>query len=276
MEIGFVGLGKMGMNMVERLRRDNHQIVAFDLDDAKRKEVSTFGADGVNSLKDLVARLAPPRGVWVMVPAGEPTDSTITQLAELLEPGDAIIDGGNTNFHDDVRRAAILGAKGLHLVDVGTSGGIWGLKLGYCLMIGGGHGAGHYVKMVHNGIEYGLMQAYAEGFEAMHKSEYKLDLPNIANLWGRGSVVRSWLLMLTAKALEKDPGLKQIRGYVEDSGEGRWAVQDAIDKNISMPVITMALFTRFRSRADKGEGTFGEKLLAALRDEFGGHGVVKE
>jgi 6-phosphogluconate dehydrogenase len=239
--------------------------------------------------------------VWVMVPAGEPTDSTITQLAELLEPGDAIIDGGNTNFHDDVRRAAILGAKGLHLVDAGTSGGIWGLKLGYCLMIGGeleifrryepifktlappdgydhvgGHGAGHYVKMVHNGIEYGLMQAYAEGFEAMHKSEYKLDLPKIANLWGRGSVVRSWLLMLTAKALEKDPGLKQVRGYVEDSGEGRWAVQDAIDKNISMPVITMALFTRFRSRADKGEGTFGEKLLAALRDEFGGHGVVKE
>ena len=193
MEIGFVGLGKMGMNMVERLRRDNHQIVAFDLDDAKRKEVSTFGADGVNSLKELVGRLKPPRGVWVMVPAGDPTESTINQLAELLEPGDAIIDGGNTNFHDDVRRAALLAAKKLHLVDAGTSGGIWGLKLGYCLMVGGdkdifkryepifktlapangydhvgGHGAGHYVKMVHNGIEYGLMQAYAEGFEAMH------------------------------------------------------------------------------------------------------------
>jgi 6-phosphogluconate dehydrogenase len=236
-----------------------------------------------------------------MVPAGDPTESTIKQLAELLEPGDAIIDGGNTNFHDDVRRASVLAEKKLHLVDAGTSGGIWGLKLGYCLMIGGeleifrryepifatlapengydhvgGHGAGHYVKMVHNGIEYGLMQAYAEGFEAMHKSDYKFDLPKIANLWRQGSVVRSWLLELTANALEKDPGLKQIRGYVEDSGEGRWAVQDAIDKNISMPVITMALFTRFRSRADKGEGTFGEKLLAALRDEFGGHGVIKE
>jgi 6-phosphogluconate dehydrogenase len=301
MEIGFVGLGKMGMNMVERMRRDNHQIVAFDLDDAKLKEVSTFGADGVNSLKDMVARLTPPRGVWVMVPAGDPTESTINQLAELLEPGDAIIDGGNTNFHDDLRRASVLAGRKLHLVDAGTSGGIWGLKLGYCLMIGGevdifrryepifktlappggyghvgGHGAGHYVKMVHNGIEYGLMEAYAEGFEAMHKSEYKLDLPKIASLWLQGSVVRSWLLELTADALAKDPELKQIRGYVEDSGEGRWAVQDAIDKNISMPIITMALFTRFRSRADKGEGTFGEKLLAALRDEFGGHGVVKE
>ncbi len=301
MEIGFVGLGKMGMNMVERLRRDNHQIVAFDLDDAKLKEVSTFGADGVNSLKEMVARLAPPRGVWVMVPAGDPTDSTINQLAELLEPGDAIIDGGNTNFHDDLRRAAALAGMKLHLVDAGTSGGIWGLKLGFCLMIGGaadifrryepifktlappggyahvgGHGAGHYVKMVHNGIEYGLMQAYAEGFEAMHKSEYKLDLPKIASLWRQGSVVRSWLLELTASALEKDPALEQITGYVEDSGEGRWAVQDAIDKNISMPIITMALFARFRSRAVKGEGTFGEKFLAALRDEMGGHGIIKE
>ncbi len=301
MEIGFVGLGKMGMNMVERLRRDNHQIVAFDLDEAKLKEVSTFGANGVNSLKEMVARLKPPRGVWVMVPAGDPTDSTINQLAELLQPGDAIIDGGNTNFHDDLRRAATLAGMKLHHVDAGTSGGIWGLKLGYCLMIGGeveifrryepifktlappggyarvgGNGAGHYVKMVHNGIEYGLMQAYAEGFEAMHKSEYKLDLPMIAKLWRQGSVVRSWLLELAADALARDPGLERIRGYVEDSGEGRWAVQDAIDKNISMPIITMALFARFRSRADKGEGTFGEKLLAALRDEFGGHGVVKE
>lgn len=302
MEIGFVGLGKMGMNMVERLRRDNHRIVAFDLEEAKRTEVSTFGADGVGSLDELVARLDSPRGVWVMVPAGEPTESTINQLAELLQPGDTIIDGGNTNFHDDVRRAAALGVKKLHLVDAGTSGGIWGLKHGYCLMLGGeaeivrryepifetlappdgydhvgGHGAGHYVKMIHNGIEYGLMQAYAEGFEAMHKSDYKFDLRKIANLWGHGSVVRSWLLELTRNVLEKDPGLKQIRGYVEDQGVGRWAVQDAIDKNISMPVTTAALFTRFRSRADKGgEGTFGEKLLAALRDEFGGHGFIKE
>ena len=302
MEIGFVGLGKMGMNMVERLRRDNHRVVAFDLDEAKRKEVSTFGADAVDSLSEMVVRLAPPRGVWVMVPAAEPTESTINQLAELLQPGDTIIDGGNTNFHDDVRRAAMLAAKKLDLIDAGTSGGIWGLKHGYCLMVGGeaeivrryepifetlappdgydhvgGHGAGHYVKMIHNGIEYGLMQAYAEGFEAMHKSDYKLDLREIANLWGHGSVVRSWLLELTANVLEKDPGLKQIGGYVEDQGVGRWAVQDAIDKNISMPAITAALFTRFRSRADKGgEGTFGEKLLAALRDEFGGHGFIKE
>ena len=302
MEIGFVGLGKMGMNMVERLRRDNHKIVAFDLDPAKLEEVSTFGADGVNSLKEMVARLKAPRGVWVMVPAGEPTETTINQLAELLQPDDTIIDGGNTNFHDDVRRAAELANKKLHHVDAGTSGGIWGLKVGYCLMIGGdpeifrryepifktlapangygymgGPGAGHYVKMIHNGIEYGLMQAYAEGFEAMHKSEYGLDLAKVANLWGQGSVVRSWLLELTADALQRDPGLRHIKGYVVDSGEGRWTVQDAIDKDIAMPIITMSLFARFRSRADKGaEGTFGEKLLAALRNQFGGHAVVKE
>jgi 6-phosphogluconate dehydrogenase len=302
MEIGFVGLGKMGMNMVERLRRDNHRIVAFDLDPAKLEEVSTFGADGVDSLKDMAARLKAPRGVWVMVPAGEPTETTINQLAELLEPGDTIIDGGNTNFHDDVRRAGELAKKKLHHIDAGTSGGIWGLKVGYCLMIGGnqeifrryepifktlappdgygymgGPGAGHYVKMIHNGIEYGLMQAYAEGFEAMHKSEYRLDLAKVANLWGQGSVVRSWLLELTADALQRDPGLKGIKGFVVDSGEGRWTVQDAIDKDVSMPIITMSLFARFRSRADKGaEGTFGEKLLAALRSEFGGHAVVKE
>jgi 6-phosphogluconate dehydrogenase len=226
MEIGFVGLGKMGMNMVERLRRDNHKIVAFDLEAEKLEEVSTFGADGVDSLKAMVARLKMPRGVWVMVPAGEPTETTINQLAELLEPDDTIIDGGNTNFYDDVRRAGELAKKKLHLVDAGTSGGIWGLKVGYCLMIGGeqeifrryepifktlappdgygymgGSGAGHYVKMVHNGIEYGLMQAYAEGFEAMHKSEYRLDLAKVASLWGQGSVVRSWLLELSADTL---------------------------------------------------------------------------
>ncbi|HWN57255.1 MAG TPA: decarboxylating 6-phosphogluconate dehydrogenase, partial [Methylomirabilota bacterium] len=286
MEIGFVGLGKMGMNMVERLRRDNHKIVAFDLEPEKLQEVSTFGADGVDSLKAMVARLKAPRGVWVMVPAGEPTESTINQLAELLEPDDTIIDGGNTNYHDDVRRAGELAKKKLHLVDAGTSGGIWGLKVGYCLMIGGeqeifrryepifktlaprdgygymgGSGAGHYVKMVHNGIEYGLMQAYAEGFEAMHKSEYRLDLAKVASLWGQGSVVRSWLLELTADTLQRDPGLRHIKGFVVDSGEGRWMVQDAIDKEVSAPIITMSLFARFRSRADKGaEGTFAEKL----------------
>ena len=302
MEIGFVGLGKMGMNMVERLRRDNHKIVAFDLEPEKLQEVSTFGADGVDSLKAMVARLKAPRGVWVMVPAGEPTEMTINQLAELLEPDDTIIDGGNTNFHDDVRRAGELAKKKLHLVDAGTSGGIWGLKVGYCLMIGGeqeifrryepifktlapvdgygyvgGSGAGHYVKMVHNGIEYGLMQAYAEGFEAMHKSEYRLDLAKVASLWGQGSVVRSWLLELTADTLQRDPGLRHIKGFIVDSGEGRWMVQDAIDKGVSAPIIAMSLFARFRSRADKGaEGTFAEKLVAALRSQFGGHAVVKE
>jgi 6-phosphogluconate dehydrogenase len=302
MEIGFVGLGKMGMNMVERLRRDNHKIVAFDLEPEKLQEVSTFGADGVDSLKAMVARLKAPRGVWLMVPAGEPTETTINQLAELLEPDDTIIDGGNTNYHDDVRRAGELAKKKLHLVDAGTSGGIWGLKVGYCLMIGGeqeifrryepifkalappdgfgymgGSGAGHYVKMVHNGIEYGLMQAYAEGFEAMHKSEYRLDLSKVASLWGQGSVVRSWLLELTADTLQRDPGLRHIKGFVVDSGEGRWMVQDAIDKEVAAPIITMSLFARFRSRADKGaEGTFAEKLVAALRSQFGGHAVVKE
>jgi len=302
MEIGFVGLGKMGMNMVERLRRDNHKIVAFDLEAEKLEEVSTFGAYGVDSLKAMVSRLKAPRGVWVMVPACEPTETTINQLAELLEPDDTIIDGGNTNFYDDVRRAAELAKKKLHLVDAGTSGGIWGLKVGYCLMIGGeqeifrryepifktlappdgygymgGSGAGHYVKMVHNGIEYGLMQAYAEGFEAMHKSEYRLDLAKVASLWGQGSVVRSWLLELTADTLQRDPGLRHIKGFIVDSGEGRWMVQDAIDKDVAAPIITMSLFARFRSRADKGaEGTFAEKLVAALRGQFGGHTVVKE
>jgi 6-phosphogluconate dehydrogenase len=290
------------MNMVERLRRDNHKIVAFDLEAEKLQEVSTFGADGVDSLKAMVARLKAPRGVWVMVPAGEPTETTINQLAELLEPDDTIIDGGNTNFYEDVRRSGELAKKKLHLVDAGTSGGIWGLKVGYCLMIGGeqeifrryepifktlaprdgygymgGSGAGHYVKMVHNGIEYGLMQAYAEGFEAMHKSDYRLDLAKVASLWGQGSVVRSWLLELTADTLQRDPGLRHIKGFVVDSGEGRWMVQDAIDKEISAPIITMSLFARFRSRADKGaEGTFAEKLVAALRGQFGGHTVVKE
>jgi 6-phosphogluconate dehydrogenase len=301
MQLGFIGLGRMGLNMVTRLIRGGHEVVAFDRSPEAVARAAAVGARGVASLDALIAALAAPRAVWVMVPAGDATEATVTALAGLMTAGDTIIDGGNTNFHDDIRRAGLLAAKKLHLVDVGTSGGIWGLKLGYCLMVGGdleifrryqpifetlappdgydhvgGHGSGHYVKMVHNGIEYGLMQAYAEGFEAMHKSDYKFDLSKIANLWRQGSVVRSWLLDLTAKALEKDPGLKQIRGYVEDSGEGRWAVQDAIDKNISMPVITMALFTRFRSRADKGEGTFGEKLLAALRDEFGGHGFIKE
>src|SRR5713226_10150539 len=271
MEIGFVGLGKMGMNMVERLRRDNHRIVAFDLDPAKLEEVSTFGADGVDSLKAMVARLKAPRGVWVMVPAGEPTETTINQLADLLAPDDAIIDGGNTNFHDDVRRAQALAAKRLNYVDAGTSGGIWGLQEGYCLMVGGkadvckrlepifltlaptdgylhvgDHGAGHYVKMIHNGIEYGLMQAYAEGFELMHESPYKVDLGAVAALWNHGSVVRSWLLELAARALAEDHDLSGLEGYVEDSGEGRWTLHDAIERGVPLPALTAAVFTWFR------------------------------
>jgi 6-phosphogluconate dehydrogenase len=301
MELGFVGLGKMGMNMVERLRRDDHKIVAFDMDNAKLNQIRSFGASGVSTLKDLASSLTPPRGVWVMVPAGEPTEGTIRQLGELLSSGDTIIDGGNTNFHDDVQRAAELKVRGVHHVDAGTSGGIWGLKVGYCLMIGGEEpifrrydwifktlappdgyaymgrsGAGHYVKMIHNGIEYGLMQAYAEEFECLHKSDYSLDLARIAKLWGQGSVVRSWLLELAADALSKDPKLERIRGWVADSGEGRWTVLDAIDKDVAMPVIALSLFTRFRSRVDaEGRGSFAEQLLAALRNKFGGHAVVE-
>jgi 6-phosphogluconate dehydrogenase len=300
MEIGFVGLGRMGMNMVERLCRGDHRIVAMDLDTAKVREVESFGAKGVTTLDALVKSLAAPRNVWIMVPAGEPTEKTVSELAKLLERNDTVIDGGNTHYPDDLRRSEALGKSGIHLIDAGTSGGIWGLRNGYCLMIGGekpiferlepifrtlappdgyaymgSSGAGHYVKMIHNGIEYGMMQAYAEGFECMHKSSYRLDLPAIARLWGQGSVVRSWLLELAASALEKDPALEHIKGYVADSGEGRWTVLDAIEKDVAMPVITLSLFTRFRSRADENaNGTFGERLLAALRNEFGGHAVV--
>jgi 6-phosphogluconate dehydrogenase len=301
MELGFVGLGKMGMNMVERLRRDDHRIIAFDIDNAKLAQVRSYGAHGVSQLQDLVASLSPPRGVWVMVPAGEPTEKTIQQLGALLSAGDTIIDGGNTNYHDDVRRSGELKKRGIHHLDAGTSGGIWGLKFGYCLMIGGEEeifrryepifttlappegyaymgrsGAGHYVKMIHNGIEYGLMQAYAEGMECLHKSDYSLDLARIARLWGQGSVIRSWLLELAADALSKDPRLERIRGWVADSGEGRWTVVDAIEKDVALPVIALSLFTRFRSRVDpEGRGSFAERLLAALRNEFGGHAVVE-
>jgi len=298
MEIGFIGLGKMGMNMVTRLQRDKHRVVTFDRAADKVKESEGHGGRGARSPEDLVKKLKPPRAVWVMVPAGPPTEETVKTLATLLQADDLIIDGGNSNFHDDVRRAAELKKKRVHYLDAGTSGGIWGLKVGYCLMIGGdekiykrlepifktlapekgygymgSHGAGHYVKMIHNGIEYGLMQAYAEGFELLHKSEYKLNLPQIANLWMQGSVVRSWLLELGASALEQDPHLEQIKGYVEDSGEGRWTIQDAIDKDVPAPIITMSLFTRFRSRQEE---SFAEKMLAALRNAFGGHAVQRK
>ncbi len=297
MEIGFIGLGKMGMNMITRLRQDNHRVVVFDRAQNAVTQAEGTGAIGASSLQDLVSKLAKPCAVWVMVPSGTPTEETIQALSNILEPDDVIIDGGNTKFHDDVRRASELKPKHIHYVDAGTSGGIWGLQIGYCLMIGGdqepvnrlgpilttlapkdgwshvgGHGAGHYVKMVHNGIEYSMMQGYAEGFELMSKSEYNLDLANIADLWMHGSVVRSWLLELGASALKDDPKLESLKGYVQDSGEGRWMLMDALDKDVPVPTLATALFTRFRSRQEE---SFSEKMLAALRNAFGGHSVKR-
>jgi 6-phosphogluconate dehydrogenase len=297
MQLGFVGLGKMGLNMVTRLMRGGHHVVAFDRSADAVARAGAAGATGVATLEALVGALTPPRAVWVMVPAGAPTESTVASLSRLLSPDDAIVDGGNTNFHDDVRRAETLAPMRIHYIDAGTSGGIWGLQEGYCLMVGGEdavcrrlepifltlapengylrvgeHGAGHYVKMIHNAIEYGLMQAYAEGFDLMHASEYTIDLPAVASLWMRGSVVRSWLLELTARALKEDPELTSLEAYVEDSGEGRWTLGEGIDRAVPMPALTAALFTRFRSRSDN---PFGERMLAALRNQFGGHAVKK-
>jgi 6-phosphogluconate dehydrogenase len=297
MELGFVGLGRMGLNMVTRLIRGGHQIVAFDRSPEAVARAETAGARGVASLDALVKALAAPRTVWVMVPAGDPTESTVTALATLLSAGDAIVDGGNTRFHDDVRRAQALAPKRIDYVDAGTSGGIWGLTEGYCLMVGGDaavckrlepifltlaprdgylhvgdHGAGHYVKMIHNGIEYGLMQAYAEGFELMHASSYKIDLAAVAALWDHGSVVRSWLLQLAARALAENPDLSGLKGDVEDSGEGRWTLQEGIEHGVPLPALAAAVYTRFRSRQDD---PFADRLLAALRQQFGGHAVKK-
>ena len=297
MQLGFVGLGKMGLNMVTRLERGGHDVVAYDRSAEAVGKAQGANARGVASLEGLVAALTPPRHVWVMVPAGDPTESTVTALSALLAPDDVIIDGGNTNFHDDQRRAKALAEKHLHYVDAGTSGGIWGLTEGYCLMVGGeaaictrlepifltlapqdgylrvgDHGAGHYVKMIHNGIEYGMMQAYAEGFELMHESAYAIDLAKVAALWDHGSVVRSWLLQLAARALAEDGDLSAIAGYVEDSGEGRWTLLEGLEHNVPMPVLTASLFTRFRSRQTN---PFGERMLAALRNQFGGHAVKK-
>ncbi|MEK7305184.1 MAG: phosphogluconate dehydrogenase (NAD(+)-dependent, decarboxylating) [Nitrospirota bacterium] len=295
MELGFIGLGKMGMNMVTRLRQGNHRVVVFDRSADLVKQAEGQGCIASSSLAEMIGKLAAPRTVWVMVPSGAPTEETVQAVAALLQPGDTIVDGGNTRFHDDVRRAADLKKKQLHYIDAGTSGGIWGLKVGYCLMIGGeeapvkrltplfttlapengwahvgGHGAGHYVKMVHNGIEYSMMQGYAEGFELMSKSEYNLDLGRVADLWMHGSVVRSWLLELAVDALKDDPKLDKLKGFVQDSGEGRWMIADAIEKDVPVPTLTTALFTRFRSRQDQ---SFAEKMLAALRNAFGGHAV---
>ena len=298
MEIGMIGLGRMGSNMARRLLDGGHRVVAYDPINEAMEALVAQGASGSASIADLVEKLTPPRAVWLMVPSGEPTESTINNLAAELYQGDVIIDGGNSNYKDSMRRSATLSQKGLIFLDAGTSGGIWGLKEGYCLMVGGDRdtfrrmepvfqtlapspqqgygyvgpsGAGHFVKMVHNGIEYGLMQAYAEGFELMQaKREFDLNLHQIAEIWRYGSVVRSWLLDLAAAALKEDPKLESIQAYVEDSGEGRWTVQESIELALSMPIITHSLQARFRSRQAQ---PFGDKLVAALRQKFGGHRV---
>ena len=295
-----IGLGRMGGNMAQRLLNGGHRVVAFDPNEDARKAAGSAGAVTATSVHDLVAKLSAPRAVWVMVPAGDITEKTIDDVADALSPGDAVLDGGNSNYKDSARRAAALNERGLDYLDVGTSGGIWGLTEGYSLMIGGdantfrrlepifqtlapasdkgyGHvgpaGSGHFVKMVHNGIEYGMMQAYAEGFELMKaKEEFGLDLANIAEIWRDGSVVRSWLLDLTAAALKEDADLSGLQAYVDDSGEGRWTVEESIELAVPIPVITLSLQARFRSRQDQ---PFGGKLLAAMRNQFGGHAVKK-
>jgi 6-phosphogluconate dehydrogenase len=296
MQLAMIGLGRMGGNMVQRLLQGGHELVVFDRSSEVVQQHVAIGATGAKDLADLCAQLRRPRVAWVMVPAGSAVEHTIEQLLPGLTRGDIIIDGGNSNYKDSKRRAARLKDKGIEFIDAGTSGGIWGLTVGYCLMIGaspeafrqcepifrtlappegyahvGPPGAGHYVKMIHNGIEYGMLQAYAEGYEILHGSkDFDLDLHQISAVWNRGSVVRSWLNELAERAFEKDVELASLRGYVEDSGEGRWTVQEAIDLDVPAPVITLSLLTRFRSRqAD----SFGAKVIAALRNEFGGHAV---
>ena len=320
MQLGMIGLGRMGGNMARRLMRAGHECVAFDLDAGHVASLAKDGATGTASIDAFVQALTPPRAAWVMVPAGEPTEHTVNSLAALMQPGDIVIDGGNSHFKDDVRRASALAVRGIHYVDVGTSGGVWGLERGYCLMIGGSDaavgrldpvfqtlapgtsglapspgregrggsaergylhcgppGSGHFVKMIHNGIEYGLMQAYAEGFDILRNASspalpeahrFDLDLADIAELWRRGSVVTSWLLDLSASALAEDPALSRYTGSVQDSGEGRWTIEAAIDEAVPADVLAASLFARFRSRQDH---TFGEKLLSAMRFKFGGH-----
>ncbi|HLX34031.1 MAG TPA: decarboxylating 6-phosphogluconate dehydrogenase [Candidatus Limnocylindrales bacterium] len=305
MHLGFIGLGRMGANMCRRLMADGHSLVVYNRTVERATELADEGTKAghaitaATSVAELVSKLERPRIVWIMVPAGQATEDQITELTGHLEPGDTIVDGGNTNFNDDVRRHGELAAKGLRYVDAGVSGGIWGLKVGYCLMVGGeadavtplepifrslaptdgylhtgAPGSGHYVKMVHNGIEYGLMQAYAEGFEILHASDYELDLTKISDLWNHGSVVRSWLLELATLAFQSNgQDLDHLKGWVADSGEGRWTVQEAIDHDVPAPVITLSLLTRLRSRQDD---SYGAKVLAALRNEFGGHAVQTE
>jgi 6-phosphogluconate dehydrogenase len=298
MELGMVGLGRMGFNMTERLLRGGHQLVVYDRNAATVGSAQQKGATGAGSLEELVSKLSPPRAVWIMVPAGAPVDQTIDALLKVMSRDDVIIDGGNSYYKDGIARAKRVSEAGLHFQDCGTSGGIWGLQNGYCLMIGGekeifqriepiyrtlapedGYaymgpaGAGHFVKMVHNGIEYGMLQAFGEGFEILERSEYGLDLHEIAKIWNHGSVVRSWLCELAELAFAREPRLESLRGYVEDSGEGRWTVADAIEKNIPAPVITLSLIARLASRQ---EDSFSAKVIAALRNEFGGHAVQRE
>jgi 6-phosphogluconate dehydrogenase len=289
----------MGGNMARRLLRGGHRVVVWNRTHAKSEELGAEGAEPVKELTDVVNALEAPRAVWIMLPYGDATQAAIDELTPLLDEGDILIDGGNSPFQHDIERGAQLNARGIRYLDAGTSGGVWGLEVGYCLMVGGdrsafdvvepllrtlappghgyeycgGHGSGHFVKMVHNGIEYGMMQAYAEGFELLQATEWDLDLASIADLWNQGSVVRSWLLELAADALKKDPGLEHITGYVEDTGEGRWTVEQGIAHGVPMPAITSALFMRFRSRQDD---TFSGKVLAALRNEFGGHAVKEK
>ena len=297
MQLAMIGLGKMGGNMSARLLRDGHKVVVYDRQAETVAKYVTQGGTAAKDLPDVIRQLSTPRIVWIMVPAGDPVDQTIAELLPSLSPGDIIIDGGNSNFHDTIRRGQELAKSQIELIDSGTSGGIWGLENGYCLMVGGSDsavkycepiftslappngyahvgptGAGHYVKMVHNGIEYGLLQAYAEGYEILNASKIfpKLDLAQIAEVWQHGSVVRSWLNELAASAFKKDAKLGDIKGWVADSGEGRWTVQEAIDLDVPAPVITMSLLMRLRSRQ---ENSFGARVIAALRNEFGGHAV---
>ena len=297
MQLGFVGLGRMGANMVERLLRGGHEVVIFNRTAEKMKPLEKLGAKGTASIPELAGKLTPPKTVWLMIPAGEPVTQRIQEILPHLAAGGILIDGGNSHYKDSLRRSKELSQKGIHFLDVGTSGGIWGLEKGYCLMIGGEEsifkklepvfktlappegylytgpsGSGHFVKMIHNGIEYGMLQAYGEGFEIMKASDFKLDFAKISRLWNRGSVVRSWLLELAELAFKKSPDLASIAGFVEDSGEGRWTVAEAMERNIPAPVITLSLLERFHSRRKE---SFSAKFIAALRSEFGAHPVKK-
>jgi 6-phosphogluconate dehydrogenase len=298
MKLGFVGLGKMGGNMVRRLLADRHEVVAWARGEDSVKEAVSYGAVGATSLEDIVPRLSPPRVVWLMIPAGDPVESSIAALRPLLSKGDVIVDGGNSRFTDSARRAADLAKSGIGFLDAGTSGGIWGRQNGYCLMVGGeaahfrtvepvfktlappdgyahvgAAGSGHFVKMVHNAVEYAMLQGYGEGFEMLQASGYDLDLLKISKLWTHASVVRSWLLDLLVLALEQDPKLDTIKGFVQDSGEGRWTLHEAIERAVPMPALAAALFARFTSRQAE---SFSAKVIAALRNQFGGHAVEKE